>query len=111
MVKALGDGYQNLMAQNLMNQKLKQQQFANLLGVGQLQAALGKPSNINYLQDKKTGKTFAVGTVGNKIVDMQTGKPLDISNLQKPQTLSSAEKNFQFLKIYHKIKGFQINKS
>lgn len=103
--EALGGGYQNLMAQNLMNQKLKQQQFANLLGVGQLQAALNKPSNINYLQDKKTGKTFAVGTVGNKIVDMQTGKPLDISNLQKPQTLSSAEKNFQFFKDLPQNKG------
>ena len=83
--EALGGGYQNLMAQNLMNQKLKQQQFANLLGVGQLQAALGKPSNIQYMSDKD-GKTYAVGMVGNKMVDLSTRQPIDISNLTKIQS-------------------------
>ena len=83
--EALGGGYQNLMAQNLMNQKLQQQKFANLLGVGNLMAQLGKPSNIQYMQDKD-GKTYAVGMVGNKMVDVSTNQPIDISNLTKIQT-------------------------
>ena len=79
--EALGGGYQNLMAQNLMNQKLKQQQFANLLGVGGLMAQLGKPSNIQYMVDEQ-GNTVPVGVVGNKIVNVSTGKPTDVSKLK-----------------------------
>jgi len=79
--EALGGGYQNLMAQNLMNQKLKQQQFANLLGVGGLMAQLGKPSNINFMVDEQ-GNTVPVGVVGGKIVDVSTGQPRDVSKLK-----------------------------
>jgi hypothetical protein len=84
--EGLASGYQNLMAQNLMNQKLKQQQFANLLGVGQLRAALGKTSNLTMMEDDK-GNTIPVAMRNNQMINLQTGLPVtDISKYKPIQT-------------------------
>ncbi len=81
--EALGGGYQNLMAQNLMNQKLKQQQFANLLGVGQLRAALGKTSNLTMMQDEQ-GNTIPVAMRNNQMIDVLSGLPVTDISKYKP---------------------------
>lgn len=104
--EGLASGYQNLMAQNLMNQKLKQQQFANLLGVGGLMAQLGKTTNLTMMQDEK-GDTIPVAMRNNQMINLTTGLPVtDISKykpIQNPAVSISQGGTNQFVN-----RGFDI---
>ena len=104
--EALGGGYQNLMNQQLYNQKLQQQKFANLLGVGQLQAALNKITNLTMMEDDK-GNTIPVAQKGNTMINVGTGLPIpDMSKLkpiQKPAVSISQGGSNAFLD-----RGFKI---